>query len=320
MAGVILLSAASALAAAETAFETEPNASELAPEPAAADSSPEERAKRAFEAGVQALSQRQWTNAEAFFRESLALVRRQSTLYDLAVALYMQGRARECIAVLDEMLHFDASAGSERYEHNAALLRERARAELSTVRLVVSPATAEVRIDGQATKKAGAERSLDVVPGRHEVEVSAAGHTTKRLVLVTRARSELERAVNLEILPVARAERGLERSARPREPALLRLAPWIPMGTGGALLTAGAVTGIVALRNASEYKDQCPSKQSCPASSEDAYDRAQRFGLISTALLASGAVLAAGGFTWHLLLPSASKSDRTAGLGVTGRF
>src|SRR5689334_10672557 len=63
----------------------------------------EQRARSAFGAGVQALGTQQWATAEARFRQSLALVPRQSTLYDLAVALYMQGRPRECISVLDQL-------------------------------------------------------------------------------------------------------------------------------------------------------------------------------------------------------------------------
>lgn len=135
----------------------------------------EERAKREFEAGIQALEKNRWASAESHLRRSLALVPRRRTLYDLAVALYMQHRLVECKALLDQVLRSSEEDGDTRYQQNATHLRDRVQAELSTLRLVVTPPTAEVRIDAEATAANGAERVLQVAPGRHEAEVFAPG-------------------------------------------------------------------------------------------------------------------------------------------------
>src|SRR5579871_4281704 len=59
----------------------------------------ERAAKDSFGEGLRLLRKGEWHEAELRFRDSEALVRRQSTEYNLAFVLYMQHRRRESLTV-----------------------------------------------------------------------------------------------------------------------------------------------------------------------------------------------------------------------------
>src|SRR5579863_2444822 len=74
---------------------------------------PDAEAKLAFEHGIQLLRAGAWASAAASFRRSLALVPRQSTMYDLAFALFMQHRVRESLQILTDLQNGAGSANDD---------------------------------------------------------------------------------------------------------------------------------------------------------------------------------------------------------------
>lgn len=286
----------------------------------------EERARSAFDAGVQALGAQQWAKAEAHFRQSLALIRRPSTLYDLAVALYMQHRPRECISVLDELLSQTQAASDTRYQSQASRLRERARAELSTLRFVVTPPSAEVRIDGELVTGNGAEHSLDVDPGRHEVEVLAPGYVTRRLVFVTQEKTDLERAVSLKLALPARPNprpavldrSGARLAARAGSSVTHRSghlaerrAGYVAGALGLASLTGAGVLTLLSRHQKSIVDEHCPN-YACDERGSEAVDKRADLLKAADAALAVGVL---GGVLGAFLIWHSSRAQVGAQVG-----
>ncbi|HVW28656.1 MAG TPA: hypothetical protein VHC69_24995 [Polyangiaceae bacterium] len=253
------------------------------------------------------------------------LVRHQSTEYDLAFVLYMQRRRREALAILEQLLHPEDEAPDLRYQQYGTLLKSRIQAELSTLRVLVTPSTAQVRIDGEAPIERGPERWLVVDPGDHHVEISAPGYVTKQVVFATGAGTDVEREVVLDRAsspappaPTTAAHAAGSDSATGHTAVL---APWIVMGTGGALLVTAVVTGLLAKDADDDFQKGCPTNKDCSPSLVGLRDRVVTLGRTTDILLVSGGVLAAGGLTWRLLLPSPkATADHAAFVTVNGRF
>jgi hypothetical protein len=188
----------------------------------------------------------------------------------------------------------------------------------------VDPPSARVRIDGEAARELGSERSLEVLPGLHDAEVSAPECVTLHVSLTTTAGIDLERAVTLEhVRPnVPSPIPSLVPVEAPPAPFSVTTAPWIAIGVGGALLAAGAVTGVLALEADHELEQQCPATRNCDPSLRSDQNRVLALGRATDVLLVSGSVLLVGGVAWRLLVPApASKvNGREVFLGASGRF
>src|SRR4030095_17037376 len=105
---------------------------------------------------------------------------------------------------------------------------------------------AHVSIDGEVARELGSERSLEVLPGTHDAEVSAPQYVTQHISLATTAGVDLERSVTLEHVRVSSPSDIRPRAqveTPPSAPFVVTTAPWIAVGLGGALLAAGAGDG-----------------------------------------------------------------------------
>lgn len=295
-----------------------------APDDVARDAGDESAARDAFREGLRLLRQSDWHEAELKFRESLSLVPRKSAQYNLAFVLYMQHRRRECLAILDQLLRPGDEGAEPRYEQYGAVLKSRVQSELSTLRVLVTPATALVRIDGETPAARGPERWLVIEPGDHSVDISAPDYVPKHVVFATRAGTDVEREVALErvasLAPLPASARTND--AQPGAVSSAgRIAPWIVMGVGGALLVTATVTGVLAKDADDEFQSKCPSNKNCPQSLEGLRDRVVTLGRATDVLLVSGGVLVAGGLTWRLLLPAPKAAGEHASfVTVSGRF
>jgi hypothetical protein len=298
----------------------------LAQDTTPAGSMAEPEARRAFEDGLHLLRARQWAEAEASFRLSLALIPRPSVTYDLAFVLYKEGRARESAEVLQHLLAMRESAPDAQYREYAKVLLTTVLGQLSTLHVVVDPASADIRIDRELVPLTGAERSIPLDPGAHELEVSAPGFVPDRFVLVTAAHVEMERRIALKAASTGMAT--MTAAAQPSAPSrtlreppaerpfLRTVAPWLAVGMGGALLTAATVTGILAKRADDVLGQACPTFRNCDPSLASARDRALQLGRVTDALLISGGVLIAGGITWRILVPAPAARAGSQGVFV----
>lgn len=226
-------------------------------------------AKRDFEGGVRWLRAGRWVAAEACFRRSLALTPRPSASYDLAFALYKQGRARESAELLQRLLAASENTPDSPYRGSAKELLTNVLAQLAAVPVIVDTPAAEVRIDTSLASQPAPKMALEPTP---------------------------------------------------RPPLFSAVAPWVTMGVGGALLSAAAVTGMLAKREDDTFRGACPSLRNCDPRLVSTRDRAVQLGLVTDALLASGGALVVGGVTWRLLVSGESRADRRAAWVVADGF
>lgn len=169
-------------------------------------------------------------------RESLAIVPRPATAFNLALALRGAGRLRDAITQLDALLEGEHGALRPEQRGEAETLRREAAADLATLRIHAHGAPAiELRVDGERI-----ERSVEGVvetrvdPGEHVVTASAPDHATveRRVRVMRGAAAEIELVLGplvdtrpgtlivestdpsliVEIVGVARATGTLERA------------------------------------------------------------------------------------------------------------
>jgi hypothetical protein len=157
--------------------------------------------------------------------------------------------------------------------------------------------------------------SLGIRSGRHVITVRAEGHLDEVWELDALAGSKESRDVVLKPKPVEAPPPPVKPTEPPRpvpEKSSSNVAPWVVAGVGGAMIVAGAVTGVVALGKQSDISSACPNDL-CPSTFDLASARSSAKTMIGVTdvLLIGGAVVAAGGITWGLL-SSSSESPRAA--------
>jgi tetratricopeptide (TPR) repeat protein len=150
--------------------------------PAAADASSRE-ARTIYEAGVARSSEERWAEALELFQRSRALVERPSTVFNIAAVLVRLGRAQEALQTLDAFERIANPSADATLLTQAQTLRASATASLRHIVIEVSPADAQLSINGQLQSETGASRSLTLDPGEHTAELQRDGYETTRLVL-----------------------------------------------------------------------------------------------------------------------------------------
>lgn len=206
-----------------------------------------EQARRLFHQGITLADQDRWAEALAAFQQSLGLVPRASTRFNLARALLRLGRLREAIEVFDAYLAEAQGAGEAARVAEATRLRAEAVAALSTLRLVGLPEEAEVSVDGALLPGRGAPRVLRVDPGVRRVEVrDAAGHV-ERFTVTTIAAQVTEHSLSWPEPPplLPRAEILVRPPDAPPPPPPSSRGwvsnPWVWVGAGAVVAGTAAV-------------------------------------------------------------------------------
>ncbi|WP_236516805.1 tetratricopeptide repeat protein [Sandaracinus amylolyticus] len=109
------------------------------------------------------------------------------------------------------------------------------------------------------------------------------------------------------------ARRQAEEAGRPRYREVPgETWPWIVMGSGGALVVAGIVTGAVALSERSALDDECPL-QLCPAGSdvEGRQSTIEALAITTDVLLVTGTAAAVAGLVLGLVLGPRTEAIET---------
>lgn len=172
---------------------------------------PVEQARAAFEQGVALARRSRWLEAAEAFRRSQALADRASTAFNLALALQQLGRVVEARAVLTACLAMPDAAGDEALRRDAQRVLATVRSQVATLAVTVAPDDATLRLDGDARAERGAERVIELDPGRHSVRVEREGAEPE------------EFSVTLQP-----GERTSRRAALAESPARIAVAPWDP--------------------------------------------------------------------------------------------
>jgi len=235
------------LAALGVALFAAPRASEAQPVATANT----EQARTLFHQGVALADQDRWAEALVAFRQSLGLVPRASTRFNLARALLRLGRMREAIEVFD--VYTAEAQGPAEAERRSEAVRLRAEAEgaLATLRLTGLPVAAEVSIDGAVEAGQGSPRTLRIDPGQHRIEVrDAAGHVERFTVTASAAQVSAQHLQWPDAAPVAAERFGAGGpgelppvTVQPPPPGRRSLAsnPWLWVGIGSVAVGAAAV-------------------------------------------------------------------------------
>lgn len=156
-----------------------------------------QEARALFVRGRDLAHDRRFSEAADSFRQSLALVDRPSSRFNLAVCYYALERYVEAISQLERYLQTaDRAAEGESWD-DALRMITHARRSVSELALEVVPAEASVTIDGVPLEGSG-HRTTHLNPGPHVVRVEAEGHSPALMTVQTSPGETLVRAVELE--------------------------------------------------------------------------------------------------------------------------
>jgi tetratricopeptide (TPR) repeat protein len=274
----------------------------------------EAEADRLFRDARNLLDQGRYKEACRLFERSLELESSPGTLLNLGNCHEQSGDLARALvtferAIADARLEPDAKkrqawveAGTRRADSLAA--------RVAIVNLSPSPsAGTSVSMDGEVLSHVG--ETLRLNPGRHVLRASAP------------AKLPFERELSLapgQILNIALPELKDEQSvAPPVEPAPLvparddnvasstsrngtSIGPWILMGSGAALVTAGVVTALLAKSKESELERGCGTTAVCQDPTlRSTQDSGEQLALATYLLWGAGGISAAAGLAWFVL-------------------
>jgi hypothetical protein len=320
---VLVLAAALAVAGLAGA---EPEQDQPAPE---GTPSEDERARALFSAGIAKIRDENWREAESDFRRSYELVPRASTLYNLALVVFKQGRLTESLALASELIRTADPARDAKHRQNAATLIARIEQQMSVVEVTVAPADAAITVDGHPAEGVGARRRLIIEPGRHRLKCARAGYTAESMEMALS--SGKERMIDVKLEPVKpAAPRAAPSPDRPPAaqgrsqglPAIEHhsgrsMVPWFIVGAGGALLGAAAVTGVMAKKADDDFVERCPELKDCSPELERLQTQAWTLAVATDVLLVSGGVAVLSGLASWYFTPEPPQGKLRAAAAVT---
>jgi hypothetical protein len=271
-------------------------------------------ARTHFEAGVTLLQDPDGARYEEAYREFLTAYeasRSPRVLGNIGLCAMKLERDSEAIEAyaryLDEVSDVD-SVEREQIRRDLATLRS----GVVRVTLSVSPPGAKlvdvrIAVRGEPITNVypmtGDKITIGVRPGHHLIKANIGERESAVLEVDAAPGSAFTRAL-VVASPSA--------PPPPPKPAPSKVLPVTLFSLGLASLAAGGVTGWLSLKKVDAISAQCPNGE-CPTTYDldGAQRRTRTFTTATDALLASGGVLALGGFAWLLLSSSGSSSAPT---------
>ncbi len=286
----------------------------LGPAPAAhADPGADRKAEAMFREGRGLIERGDVAGGCARLEASLRLVRRASTVLNLADCDERQRRLTSAIARWQQGIALLPAS-----DVRVAVARERlagVRRRIPRVTLRIDPevpAAARVDLDGAPLARGEVEGDHPLDPGRHVIVVTAPGH-----VEVERAFTLEEgerRPISLEVGPFEPGAARPQDDPGPSRPgAGLRAAGWAVGGIGVAGLAVGLVTGALTLDKKHLVDDNCTP--TCNDASREAATAGKALSTASTITFVGGAALAATGLVLVLVGGSKGKPTSTTWTG-----
>lgn len=162
----------------------------------------------------------------------------------------------------------------------------------------------ELRIDSAVVPEGAHGLLYKIDPGEHVVLIQAAGYRPFSEHVTLEESQRIERRIRLvSTKPPPRLETPPPTAATPRDTNLAaryqlakpdagaagRTRGYVAIGTGGAVLLAGIITGIAAVSLSEDAKAACSGRR-CPPSAEPAIDRANTLANVSNVTLPLGAL------------------------------
>ncbi len=204
-----------------------------------------ERARQQFLRGVELIEQERWEEGLDEFEQSYSTYPTQASLFNRALCLRLLRRYAEAIGALaDYRNRYAAQVSSERM----AEVEE----ELATIRRLVGrlnvaiegPGSGDVYVDDERAGRAPTMSAIVIAPGRHVVEVRAAGFQSHRETVAISSGEELSiRAVLVQAVTNATLEvqvnvPGAQVSVDGAEVGTSPLAESLPVAAGSHRISA----------------------------------------------------------------------------------
>jgi hypothetical protein len=207
----------------------------------------------------------------------------------------------------------------------AQQLADELRARIPSLSIRVEPAGVryELSFDGVRVPEATHGLPFKLNPGNHDVLVQAVGFQPVFEQVVLEESQAVERTFTLVTAaarppslvvappPAANVEAPTERDD---SAAAARTRGWVALSVGGAVFAAGVTTGVFAVIESDQVKQQCAG-QRCPRSVESDMNEANTLANVANATLAIG-LLTAGYGVFELLNADSDVQLSAAGAGL----
>ncbi len=227
------------------------------------------RALAAYDAG-------RWDEARRLFERAHGLDPTARTLRTIGMAAFNQGDFIGALQNLEASLVDPRKPLTDEQRRHVRGLIERANHHVGRYRLRLRPPGASLLVDDKSPTLVGQDELL-LLPGRHELRVSAPGYPTRTRTLDVQAQDRAP--LELSLLPSGAATPPATGGAKPALQTASATAPapaggghsarhavgWVVLSVGGASLVASAVTFGLALGQKSELDSRCPGRVCPPA-------------------------------------------------------
>jgi len=292
-------------------------------------------AERLFKAGVSLQKAEDFNAAIAAFESSLRLHPTKSALFNLANCLQAIHRYPEALSTLESLEREYGGELVEPMKGRVAIQRAELENLTASLTIEVEPAGAEVRVDGKPVGTSPLEGPLRLTLGDHAIEVALAGYATEHRNVNLAPRENAAQSFQLGPEAPAPPAKPLAPAASPPPspvpaPSPMadggttqaddgssgRLAGWVLLGTGGALLVGGTATGLYALSLDGKLEDDC-WEEHCHTSKRSDVNQLDHAVLATNVMLGLGVASAAVGALLLLTNDADASAEPETNVGFT---
>jgi hypothetical protein len=284
-------------------------------EMSAAAETDSERAARLYQKGNAAVEQKNWSEAEAAYREAWKLARTFDVAANLGLVELRLGNYRAAAEFLAYSIRNVPPSSKPAQRQRTQQLFDEARAKVGAVRVKASVPDAVVSIDGARITPDDVAFDVFIDPGTHTLEAQRDGYQSARTTVELKAGEAKEAPLTLAPLPPER------RSVVPG--AVLGSVAGAALVTGIGLFVAGRSKGasgaserdaILKVHHscvtaAANYDPRCPDVEST-ATAANTFQKAGVGLMVGAGVAAIGTVI-------FFVLPASSASARSGGLRVS---
>ena len=296
--------------------------------------------KSIYDKGVELYDQGKYEEAAAAFRELVKARPMHQYYYNIGECEYLRQRFDLAKEAFDTYLKQGGHKTDPKRRRYAEEVLEKITPEIGYMS-IDEAFNKEVWVDNEH-RGATPAPPIVVMPGDRIVVLKQDGEEVFRTKVTVERGETTEVKVRKEeeeapppqepLFEAETATASLQETPPPKKASPLKVAGIVMIGTGSAIIVAGAVTGGFALEKADQLENNCPDKDHCDASNKNIRTNAKYLIIATNGLIATGAVLATAGIVLTIIgyrqgkpvgetISAAPMIDgTTAGMAVHGRF